>query len=161
MGEVIHIYILFPQFCCKTKTALEKKRLKKKKRPFGGSPFLIGDAAKSLQEMREYRSRRRGSQAHKAADLSRTSFPLSAVLSSCSWMFLSNKGIFSCLFWTQLREGTVKVTFTEHLPQAFLLQQDAFIIKFGINHEVNQKIGFSLLLFQKYLHLELAEIEVF
>ena len=42
MGEVIHIYVLFPQFCCKTKTALGKKGLKKK-RTFGGSPFLIGD----------------------------------------------------------------------------------------------------------------------
>ena len=31
MGEVIHIYVLFPQFCCKTKTALGKKGLKKKK----------------------------------------------------------------------------------------------------------------------------------
>ena len=44
MGEVIDIYILFfPQFCCKTKTALGKKSLKKKERTFGGSPFLIGD----------------------------------------------------------------------------------------------------------------------
>lgn len=32
------------------------------------------------------------------------------------------------------------------------------MIKFGINHRINSKIGFALLLVLKYLHLELVEI---
>lgn len=35
------------------------------------------------------------------------------------------------------------------------------MIQFGINHAINEKIGFALLLFSKYLHLELVEIEAF
>ena len=77
------------QFCCKTKTALKNKILKKKKSA-GDSPLLTGD--EGIQIPKERAPRPGGTP--KAADLPRTDFTLSAVFGPCTLMFQGTREFF-------------------------------------------------------------------